>query len=89
MNTDGSNSDVQDAAERQFVDMVRRLVAAARDGRPHLSHDGGATCMGCRAVREGLNFVHFMTDGAADADQQPEAEPAPVLELSVNQDIGG
>lgn len=82
MTTPPTDNDVQDAAERQFVDMVRRLVAAARDGRPHLSHEGGSTCMGCRAVREGLNFIHFMTNGAADADQQPEPEAAPVLELT-------
>lgn len=74
--------DRQDAAERQFVDLVRRLIAAAKEGRPHLSHEGGATCLGCRAVRDGMNFVHFMTDGAAGADEEPEQPSAPVLELS-------
>lgn len=78
MNQPPTNDDVQDAAERQFVDMTRRLIAAARDGRAHLSHEGAATCLGCRAVREGLNFIHFMT---SEGEGQPEAEAAPVLEM--------
>jgi len=69
----------QSAAEQNFVDMVRRLCEAARDGRAHLSHEGGSTCMGCRAVREGLNFVHLMS---VDEDgRTPDTEAAPVLEL--------
>lgn len=66
----------QDAAETAIVDLVRKLVEAAKDGRAHMSHEDGATCMGCIAVRDGLNFVYLMTrDKDAEQAVAPPIEP--------------
>ncbi len=61
MNQPNPADAIQDAAERQITDMIRRLIAAARDGRAHLSHEDGANCLGCRAVRQGIEFVKAMS----------------------------
>jgi hypothetical protein len=60
---------IQDAAERQITDMIRRLIAAARDGRAHLSHEDGANCMGCRAVRQAIEFVKAMSSDEVPAEE--------------------
>lgn len=48
-------------AEASIVDLVRKLIEAAKDGRAHMSHEDGASCFGCIAVRDALNFVYLMT----------------------------
>ena len=53
-----------DAANEMFAQhvlvLVRCLVDAARDGRSHMSHDNQKDCLGCAAVKAGIEFMKQM-----------------------------
>lgn len=64
-----SEGEARDRAALAIVDLVSRLIAAATDGRAHLSHEGGKDCIGCLTVKQAKLFVRGMRDETtADAE---------------------
>ncbi len=74
--TDAQAGAARDRAALAITDLVRRLIVAATDGRAHLSHEGGSTCLGCLTVKQAKLFVRGMnTDDAAERTPATEAAP--------------